>query len=162
MEAEILKIIKATGVHIAGHGTVSTKWAEVNDLVFDSYPFAHVKEEHYKKGDFFKIKAKYESITKKAKATMGWGDFLGGKCENLSGYAGELSPVAKFIKDIEVEIEKNDAETQTKAADAAAQAGELQKITKDVFDGSKPSRKKKMKSLDGTIVDRSGSSSSFF
>ena len=43
MEAEILKIVKVTGAHIAEHGKIAEKWNEVNELVFNSDLFKQYK-----------------------------------------------------------------------------------------------------------------------
>ena len=94
-ELAIVKSVKIIGAHLAGHGDVSAKWLEVNKTVFDTDAFRNLKADHYKEDDYQKIKSKYDSIVKKVKATNGWGDFLGGTCQNLSGFEGELGEVIK-------------------------------------------------------------------
>lgn len=158
MEAEILKIVKVTGAHLAEHGKVTEKWSEVNDLVFKSDFFQQYKADHFKTGNITKVKSKYEAITKAALNTMGWGDFCGGKSANLSGYSGDLASVASLVKDIQIEIENHEAITALKAADAAAQKVKLASISKEVFDTKpKPEKTPRQRSLDGTILDRASS-----
>jgi len=112
-----------------------------------------------KPGNSFKVKSKYESITKAVLNTMGWGDFYGGKNSNLSGYSGDLATVATLVKEIQAEVENHEAAISLKAADAAAQKEKLNSITKDVFDTKpKPLKTPRQKSLDGTIIDRISSS----
>jgi hypothetical protein len=118
IEAEILKIVKVTGAHIAEHGTVSAKWNEVNELVFASDLFQAYKADHFKVGNVTKIQSKYNNITKSVLSTMGWGDFNGGKSSNLSGYSGDLAIVANLVKEIQVEIETFEAANGLKSADA--------------------------------------------
>jgi hypothetical protein len=152
----IAKAVKVTGAHIADHGEVNEKWIEVNTIVFNSDEFRIYKTDHYKATDASKIRSKFDSMSKKIMSTMGWSDFFGGTCQNLSGYSGDLNEVARLIKEIQQDIENKSASDQLVADAAQHQKEKLEKISKDAFN-TKPSKKGaiKQKTMDGTIIDRS-------
>ena len=73
--------VLSSGAHIAPRDKVTAKWNEVNDNFFNHELSSAIKEKHYTRGKFRKLRDKYEIST-----------------GNKSKYEGDVSQVYKRIK----------------------------------------------------------------
>ena len=108
-EADLLSLVIAKGGHLAKDGTTEkTKiWSEIYDDFWNQdsmkdYKAAEVKKNGDKSGKkkIRKIVEKYVLLIKNFQKKLGWGDFYGGNCENLSGHTGDLARVASSARQI--------------------------------------------------------------
>ena len=83
--------VLSSGAHIAPRDKVTAKWNEVNDNFFNHDELCSaIKEKHYTRGKFRKLRDKYEREKTNAHHEMSTG--------NKSKYEGDVSQVYKRIK----------------------------------------------------------------
>ena len=84
------------------------------------YKAAEIKQGAAVKNPHRKYSVKYNTLVESFKSKLGWGDFFGGKSNNLSGYEGDLGEVAELVKSCIKEETDIVGEKDLLAADAEA------------------------------------------
>ena len=152
-EIDLLKLIIHHQAHTADKKVVIEAWNKVNDDLFNQESMVTYKSEHYVKGDVRKIRAKYGLLTENCCKRSGWGEFYGGSNQNLSGLSGDLSMVFSLVKQCLKDVESKTEMDKIATEEAEEKKRKLELISKDAFDHKK-NKPLRMKSLDGTIFDR--------
>ena len=96
----------SSGAHIAARDKVTQKWNEVNDNFFNHELCASIKEKHYVRGKFRKLRDKYEREKTNTRHEMSAG--------NKSKYEGDVSQLFKRIKQAIDEEEEHEESLKDK------------------------------------------------
>ena len=92
MEVLLLELIVSSGLHIATTSKRKDMWNQINRDIFHNALFLTFKDEHFKEGDYRKLRDKFTLLKKESSKLMDDG--------NKSKYGGELSPKFKLLNQI--------------------------------------------------------------
>jgi hypothetical protein len=156
----LLKCIQQFGPHVASPKEKDNAWKKVL-IAFYEDPLAAgltrpdedaVINYDKRKKPWRKLEDKFKNIIEGVQQEQGWGEFYGGRTQNLSKFDGEPGELHLRMKAILQEIEDKEEEAEAKAA----QDGKLKKITASVLDPSASHAKKRPRKT----LEESGSESS--
>ena len=147
MEVLLLELIVSSGLHIATTSKRKDMWNQINRDIFHNALFLTFKDEHFKEGDYRKLRDKFTLLKKESSKLMDDG--------NKSKYGGELSPKFKLLNQIIAEESAAEIDNSNKKS-ADDEERKLIQETGDRVVAGKVSKRdigKVVAHLDGSVSD---------
>ena len=102
MACTLLNLVVAKGVHLISGKGFSAAWDGLNRDLFENEEFTAFKADHFKEGNYRKIRDKFDKLLVDVQKDI--------DCGNQSGKYGEQSDLYRLVKQIKDDIDEKEDE----------------------------------------------------
>jgi hypothetical protein len=104
MTCTLLNLVMVKGCHLVSGKGVSAAWESLHRDLFNNDEFLPYKADHYKEGNFRKIRDKFDKVLESVQKDIDSG--------NQSGKYGDQSTLYELVKQIKDEIDEKEDENK--------------------------------------------------